>query len=45
MCGYIWQGTVLIKTAADLMSYSKGEETQIEEVWMNIHVHCTSSLL
>lgn len=25
------KGTVLIKTAADLMSYSKGEETQIEE--------------
>jgi len=26
------QGTVLIKTAAELMDYSRGEESQVEEV-------------
>ena len=30
----IAQGTVLIKTANELMDYSKGEESQVEEVKM-----------
>ncbi|ESN94807.1 hypothetical protein HELRODRAFT_186032 [Helobdella robusta] len=30
------KGTVLIKTAADLMSYSKGEEGQVEEIVKSI---------
>ena len=28
----VLQGTVLIKSAKELLAYSKGEETQVEEV-------------
>lgn len=32
----LFQGTVLIKTAAELLDYSKGEETQVEEASDNL---------
>ena len=34
----LFQGTVLIKTAQELLDFSKGEEKQVEEVRLNIHI-------